>query len=122
MIYFPPIQDTTFGRRRRRDDIRHHQIMARLMTEKGPNCHWCSVCTTPPPGAGGYQEPRCRTRDHIISVAEGGPDTYENSVIACSECNLRRGRETSDKIMLMRLHIIAPNRLFGCLIRGGEGI
>lgn len=123
MIYFPPIQNTTFRRRRRRGqaDIRHHEIMARLLAERGTKCHWCKVVTTPP-HASGHHEPTTRTRDHLIAVAEGGPDTCGNSRIACAECNQQRGRATADKVFHDRLHIIAPNRLFGCYIRGGEGI
>ena len=121
---FPPIQDTKFSPRRRRRgsaDARHHAIMARLIAERGICCHWCDVATTPT-RSDGHHVPTMRTRDHLIAVADGGPDTFENSVIACAECNQRRGKETSSAIMIARLHIVAPNRLFGCFIRGGEGI
>ena len=31
------------------------------------------------------------TTDHIITLADGGPDTVENLAPACLECNLARG-------------------------------
>lgn len=123
-MIFPEIRDTTFGQRRKRKgalDRRHVKIMAQLIERDGIRCHWCRIETTPAP-KNGRQEPTTRTRDHLIPVAERGPDTLGNSVIACFDCNQRRGRVTSIYIAIARLHLVAPNRLFGCLIRGGEGI
>lgn len=35
--------------------------------------------------------------DHVMPRSRGGPDTWENLVISCRPCNLRKGRRTPDE-------------------------
>lgn len=57
-----------------------------VLDRDGPKCRYCGVETV-------LQGPHyCRrTVDHIQPVSQGGPDTMENLVIACANCNSRRG-------------------------------
>ena len=45
-------------------------------------CHWCPRILTP----------LSFTIDHVVPLAENGPDTLDNIVLACLECNQRRDR------------------------------
>lgn len=47
-------------------------------------CHWCMNWLTV----------KNYTMDHVIDLADNGPHMLSNLVIACSECNGRRGRES----------------------------
>lgn len=52
--------------------------MFELMTRHGTVCAYCG---------GSTEGPRNRHRDHIVPIFLGGPDTLENSVVACGKCN-----------------------------------
>lgn len=41
------------------------------------------------------------TAEHVIPVADGGPNTYENIVAACHECNSRRGRMPAEQFKML---------------------
>ena len=51
-------------------------------------CHICGRRCRPP--GSGYH-PRQATIDHLVPIADGGPDTPANVSTACHECNARRG-------------------------------
>ena len=53
-------------------------------------CWWCKrwISNALPIG-----HPHKATADHLIPIAEGGPDTIENLVPACWECNCKRGKK-----------------------------
>lgn len=55
------------------------RTVQRILERDGRVCRWC----------GG----RATTADHVVAVAEGGPDDDDNLVAACSPCNRRRGQE-----------------------------
>lgn len=38
-------------------------------------------------------EKRTATIDHVIPRSKGGPNTQDNVVAACSECNEKKGRK-----------------------------
>jgi 5-methylcytosine-specific restriction endonuclease McrA len=66
---------------------------------QGRLCFYCDVETWINPGWDCSAIPRNRlktmaTREHLIRRADGGPNTSDNVVIACQECNSTRG-ETS---------------------------
>lgn len=78
--------------RRRRLGLRtgsnaaHRKFVRAVLEQKGRICHWC----------GG----RATTGDHYpIAKADGGPDTVENGVPSCEDCNLQpvRVREARRK-------------------------
>ncbi|GAA1563077.1 HNH endonuclease [Actinomadura kijaniata] len=37
---------------------------------------------------------RGHTIDHVVPQSRGGPDTWENTVLACGKCNNRKGNRT----------------------------
>ena len=37
------------------------------------------------------------TRDHVVPVSRGGPNTWQNVVTACSPCNNRKGNRTPEE-------------------------
>lgn len=53
-----------------------------------PKCFWCGEQTVSPLQ---WKNPRRATREHLIPRILGGPDISENIVVACSDCNSRRG-------------------------------
>lgn len=55
-----------------------------LLIRDGFQCQYCSLR----PGV------RNLNVDHVIPRSRGGPDTWENLVISCRGCNLRKGRRT----------------------------
>lgn len=38
-----------------------------------------------------WPDPRSRSLDHVIPMSKGGPHTYENTQLACLECNTLKG-------------------------------
>ncbi len=54
-----------------------------VLWRKTPFCHWCKRGLS-------FQE---STIDHVIPLARGGTNHIKNLVIACEECNLKRGRD-----------------------------
>lgn len=49
------------------------------------------------------------TVDHVIPVARGGKDTWENTVAACFDCNQKKGCKTPNEAgMKMRLRPYQP--------------
>jgi len=51
------------------------------------------------------------TRDHVLPLSQGGPDTWGNVVTACRVCNQRKGARTPEQAA-MRLHAVpyVPSR------------
>jgi 5-methylcytosine-specific restriction endonuclease McrA len=52
------------------------------LVKRSPSCHWCKRPWT---------KRRRPTHDHVIPLSDKGPNTPDNSVCACSECNTRKG-------------------------------
>ena len=63
----------------------------RLWEAAGKKCHWCGRETI----LTDEQIPNQATIDHVISQGNGGPDTEDNMVSACYECNQRRNHEST---------------------------
>jgi 5-methylcytosine-specific restriction endonuclease McrA len=60
--------------------------MRRLIRRRGPFCHWCKrVVQTH------SVRPDQATLDHLVPRSAGGSDKTCNLVIACRECNSKRG-------------------------------
>jgi len=61
-------------------------LRTRLSGEQNHRCAWCGCHTT---------ELRDRkhssTIEHVQPLSKGGADEYDNMVMACSDCNQRRG-------------------------------
>ena len=62
-----------------------------LMERHHRRCHWCKrVCRDLRKANGPFPRDMA-TEDHIILKSDGGSDKLENLVLACHECNERRG-------------------------------
>ena len=44
------------------------------------------------------------TIDHVMPRAQGGKDTYENTVTACSNCNSKKGNQTPKQAGMKLVH------------------
>jgi 5-methylcytosine-specific restriction endonuclease McrA len=53
-----------------------------VLVARSPRCHWCKKP---------FNGKRRPTHDHVIPLSKGGPNSPENSVCACMECNARKG-------------------------------
>lgn len=62
------------------------QRRANVLERAGYRCFYCSA-----PGAA--------IADHYIPLANGGPDTEENMVAACSPCNSQKSDKTPDEFI-----------------------
>lgn len=64
-----------------------------VMLRDGYLCQYCAL--------------RLPTRDlnidHVLPRSRGGPDSWENLVTACRECNLRKGRRTPEEASMRLL-------------------
>jgi 5-methylcytosine-specific restriction endonuclease McrA len=69
------------------------RVRRRVLARDGGQCRYC-----------GLDAARCLTLDHVQPRALGGADTVENLVVACRECNLRKGKRTPEQAgMTLRL-------------------
>ena len=59
----------------------------RIESRAGGRCEYCQA----PQGACGYRF----HLEHIVPVAEGGPDHDENRALACAACNLTKRDQVS---------------------------
>ena len=115
-MYFPPIVD--FVPRKRMQSRKQVAILRRLL-ENSSECHWCHKPVVKSDGSGSIAA-NTATLDHVVSRAEGGADTYSNSVLACYRCNQKRSGVTYFWVTHERQKRMAPNRLFGVFIKNGE--
>jgi 5-methylcytosine-specific restriction endonuclease McrA len=53
--------------------------------------HQCQYC-------GARPGPRLLDLDHVVPRSRGGADSWENLVVACRPCNLRKGRSTPEEV------------------------
>ena len=93
----------------------------------GWQCHYCG-CDLKPVHREPYEQKRNRrvrrelrhrqqgrglpmpTRDHVVPIARGGPDTLDNMVLACQGCN--QGKSDHDYDGVMRAHCRRPDQAF----------
>lgn len=59
------------------------------------------------------------SREHIVPVSRGGPDTWMNCVTACKTCNNRKADRMLDECgMTLRYVPYVPNRSEGLILEG----
>lgn len=61
-------------------------IMKRLRTYWNNECHYCGLKCNMKEG-----HPRRATKDHVVPRFFGGKNMFENYVLACADCNSKRG-------------------------------
>jgi hypothetical protein len=54
------------------------------------DAHQCQYCESRPPQ-------RDLNIDHVVPRSRGGPDSWENLVVSCRNCNLRKGWRTPEE-------------------------
>lgn len=63
-------------------------ILKRLKTKFYNRCHYCDrTCNNT------VNSPRQGTKDHVVPRFFGGQNVFENYVLACQECNSKRGNQ-----------------------------
>lgn len=71
---------------------RLRKIRNALHEEFNGECHYCQVVTVLPiEGEPGNRKSNTATVDHVVARAHGGTDSKDNLVLACLDCNNRRG-------------------------------
>lgn len=63
----------------------------KLWVAQDGKCHYCSTETVLPKQGSTNRANNVATLDHIITQTEGGTDSLNNMVMACSDCNNKRG-------------------------------
>jgi len=59
------------------------------------------------------------SRDHIVPVSRGGPDTWMNCVTACKSCNNRKDDRLVEECGMALLYVpYIPNRAEGLILEG----
>ncbi len=76
----------------------------------------CGLCGQHFPGGKGL------TRDHIVPVSRGGPDTYENCISACSPCNSSKGSKSLEEAGMTLLFTPYAPSIFEAFILRGRNI
>jgi len=61
----------------------------RTIAKDRPECH--HHCGNPIDYKANHLHPRSFTIDHLIPIAKGGPDTLDNCVPSCRQCNQAKG-------------------------------
>ena len=69
-------------------------IRTRLSSEQNHRCAWCGCETTEL-----RDQPHSSTIEHVEPLSNGGANEYSNMVMACSDCNHRRGVKPVDEFM-----------------------
>lgn len=76
----PEVRRTGKAKRESRKKMRAKR---RQLWWRSPFCHWCKRKLT-------FEE---SSVDHVIPLSRGGTNHIKNLVIACVECNLKRGHD-----------------------------
>jgi len=96
------------------DDIRYvhvvphnPQMSALAQRDGGWVCHYCHAPVSRDPNDG----ERLAHRDHKVPKSQGGGNGLDNLVLACAECNMRKGaRYTYEEFYAMTAELRAPIR------------
>lgn len=95
---------------------RHRGVLGQVphLTNRGlfaRDRHICLYC--------GDRFPASRlSRDHVVPRAQGGPDTWENTVTACKACNHRKGARTPGQAGMPLIALpYAPNEAEALILR-----
>ena len=62
-----------------------------LIARDGPNCFWCGRLTYRMQRGQKVFHDQTATRDHIVPKSRGGGHHLSNLVLACHDCNKKRG-------------------------------
>ena len=74
--------------KKRYTDGYHPPLTNRALFDRdGCICMYCGESFSP------YQ----LTRDHVVPVSRGGPDSWSNCVTACADCNHKKGNQTPEE-------------------------
>jgi 5-methylcytosine-specific restriction endonuclease McrA len=84
--------------------VLHRDWRARHVAAQDGRCHYCD---TP------FDDERHRpTIDHVVPIARGGPDVFENTVAACIVCNAAKRdldpREFRAALQMHRRGVVTP--------------
>lgn len=75
--------------RARRFGVQYEPVNPMKVYERdGWRCQLCGHLVDP---SVAWPHPRSRSLDHVIPMSAGGGHTYENTQLACLECNIRKG-------------------------------
>lgn len=69
-----------------------------VILRDGTACHYCGVPTI----IANAGNSRRRTVDHVIPRKFGGDDSIENLVLACGDCNSRKGAQVNHSLLCPR--------------------
>jgi 5-methylcytosine-specific restriction endonuclease McrA len=79
-----------------------------LRKRHGDNCCYCGIPMTFEAGKGHAYIPAKATLEHIIPVSAGGAHDWDNTTLACWQCNIRKNKTPLDE-WLTRLAALAPD-------------
>jgi 5-methylcytosine-specific restriction endonuclease McrA len=79
------------GKQRTQFEVRRRR--RKLFEASGGRCYWCGEPThlNAPTEANRHIDTKYATIDHLLPQQRGGSFRRENTVLACYECNERRG-------------------------------
>ena len=88
--------DAVHRRRQRvKDSSPDRGITRRVLREShGDACHWCGTTMLFVSVRKGEFSARLATIEHLVPLSKGGTHTFENTRLACWECNIRRGNRS----------------------------
>lgn len=72
-----------------------------LRERDGDTCHYCGVLMDFEAGGLGVWNPRKASIEHVIPLSRGGAHTFENTVLACLECNIGKRDRTVEEWRLV---------------------
>ncbi len=105
--YNPPRTEVLASREiaRRRSAMNANPKLARAIKERdGNNCRYCGVHVNwrdRKSSSGG-------TYDHVVPVSQGGDESLDNLVVACRDCNGRKGPRTPEQAEMVLLDALQP--------------
>ena len=80
------------GREYQQGPLYQTNLRAAVFQRDGRKCVYC--------GKGGKRTKM--TLDHVVPRANGGPDRYDNLVVACEACNLKKGNQSLEQFLKRR--------------------
>lgn len=77
-----------------------------LFVRDGFTCQYCGR------KQGSLKDGEILNRDHVVPRDQGGPNTWENCVTACSTCNSKKANRTPEeaRMKLRKPHLKAPKQ------------
>jgi 5-methylcytosine-specific restriction endonuclease McrA len=83
--------------RKRKTEVEHGIGPAALRKKYGDVCPYCGVTLDFRPGTGRVYNPKRASVEHVVPLSQGGTHTWENLILCCLRCNLRKNRRTDDE-------------------------